>query len=339
MDNKNNNSTIKNNSNKKINYTAANLLDRIKSLNWVKISIIILFLIIIASASYILINRYIKQKQYYNGYSFYDKNITDYEPLFKLNTMSLEECKEKCLKSPKCYGASLNLTENMCYGTGKDGVLREEDDSKVWLKKEDSAFIFDSNLLVVETKSPFVVNRKNIITGYTPNNFNYNFYLYIEKLHTGHWQHILHKGTEYKQKINTADWDEITRLIPEQYIGAWIAPFTNTMRIAITLNDGSMDYVDIPNLPLNKASFISVNVVDKYIEIYIDSLLVKIKELKKSPLYNPGNLYCKSLKSFKGSLLYLTYTPEYTTIKNIKELNKSSLEEVNDLIVKMYSSK
>ena len=118
-----------------------------------------------------------------------------------------------------------------------------------------------------------------------------------------------------------------------------MGPYNTSIRIAITLNNGRMDYIDIPYhyIPLNYPVFISVNVVKDYLEIYINTYLYKVQSLSAKPLFNNGNLSCKCDTSYIGDLLYLTYTPDYLTHKKIKETYNKSFNEIKKEIKKKYN--
>lgn len=301
-----------------------------------KIGLWIILVLIVLTITVVSIKYYIDNKQYYDNYSYYGNKLSEYEPIFKLNTLSLKDCQEKCIKTPNCKGITLNALENICYGTGNDGVLREEEDSKVWLKDKDIVFSYKTELLLVETDSKQVVDKSLIKEGYSPNHFNYNFYVYLNKFEPGTWKHIFHKGTEISNDIDTNNWENISSTIPEQYIGAWFAPFNTTMRIAYTLKNRKIGYVDIPNIPIKKLVFVSVNIFNKYIEVYLDGKIVKITNLNTEPVFNYGDLYVKNNNTFNGSVLYLTYNPEYLNHKTMMELYKKSYSEVEKEIMKKY---
>lgn len=297
----------------------------------ITIRLFILFSIILII--YYIYKLYINNKYIYKGYSYYDKNILNYVPLFKLDTHDFDECINKCYKLKNCKGITLNPIEEKCYGTGKNGVLRKENinEIKSWIKSDESIFNLKSNILLTFTSKNIFIDKSLITEPYSRGQINYSFYIYINELKYGEWKHIFHKGS-YIENINTNDWDNITAQVPKQFIGAWFAPYNNTLRISITNNIGNIEYIDINYILQNKLYFISINIIDNNIEIYLNTKIIKIYQLKYKPIYNYGNIYSMYENTFNGYLCYLTYTPQHLSYKKIQDLYKSSYNEINYLI-------
>ena len=305
------------------------------SIKTIILTFLILFLSII---SYFIFNYYKKNVGgAYTGYSYYNKNILEHKPVFTLNTLSFEDCKNHCNFVPSCRGFTLSPQEEKCFGSGVNSILRKEENNEIksWIKPEDSVFTADTNLLLTYTDKAYTIKNNNIVKSYTDNNYNYNFYMYINNFETGVWKHVFHKGTEF-DNINTNDWNEISNNIKEQYIGVWLAPYNTTIRIAITNDVGNIEYIDIPNNPIREKIFFSINILGKNIEIYRNSLLIKVVNMKENPFFNNGNLYCKNNKSFNGHLLYLTFTPDYLNYKKIKTIYEQSQDEITQFINSSY---
>jgi hypothetical protein len=326
--------------NSKNNSTINKLKSNITSKKILLITILLLLLII---GSYLLFRWYKNNKTEYIGYSYYPKDIDNLNnKLFTINTMLLDECKKYCMRTPKCKGITLKPSDEKCYGFSEGSILRRETggDSEItsWIKPKDSIFHTQSELLLTMTESPFMIDKSALMHPFTPGRYNYNFYIYIEKFKTGNWQHVFHKGNEIESLLNN-DWDNIKSSIPEQFIGVWIAPYNTYMRIAVTTKAGIIEYVDIPNIPINKLTFVSVNLLDNIIEVYINTKLIKTYILSYPGMFNNGNVYVKYDNSFNGEIYYLTYTPEYFNHKKIVNLYENSIEEITSETIKKYGYK
>lgn len=299
---------------------------------------IILSVIAIAFAIglYFLIKYILSKKTTFKGYSFYGPDLLKYKPLFKLNTHDLEECKNHCHTMSKCKGITLNPIDEICYGS-EEGQLRQEQDGSItaWIKPKDSAFVAKNELVLSYTDNSKLISKELIDEPYNRGQFNYSFYIYLNEFSTGNWKHVFHKGTDISS-IKTNDWDVLTKRIGEQCIGVWLAPYNTTMRVALTNEIGVIEYVDVENIPTKKLTFVSVNVSENIVEIYIDSKIVKILTMTQLPRFNYGNLYAKYDSSYNGVLCYLNYTQEFMSVKAIKELNSLSLNEIKVMITNNY---
>lgn len=360
MDNtnkKNINTNRKPNNNKITNYNKQNINTNIKNTskleglskirqyiidNYKKIILGVILVILLIIGIYLLIKWYKANKTEYTGYSYYGQDLSKCNNhLFELQTLSFDECKEHCLKTPNCKGITLNPTDEKCYGTGEGGILRYEPENtelKVWIKPEDSIFQAQSDLLLTMTDKPHRISNVALLQPFTPGRYNYNFYIFIDQFKSEAWKHVFHKGSEIETLVDD-DWDNIVREIPEQFIGVWIAPYNTYMRIAITTKSGQIEYVDIENIPINKLTFVSVSLLDNTVEVYINTKLVKTHIMKSPGMFNNGHIYTKYDNSFKGSLYYLTYTPEYLNHSQIVDLYRKSLPEIKNETIKKYSYK
>jgi hypothetical protein len=311
------------------------------NINFKKIVLVSILFILILILIFILIKWYKSNKTEYIGYSYYSKDLSKVQNhIFSLNTISFDECKEKCIRTPKCYGITLNPIEEKCYGSGEGAILRKEPenkDIKSWIKPKDSIFNAKSELILSMTDKKYIIHKEMLIQPYTLGRYNYNFYIYINNYNSNNWKHVFHKGTEVLDNLNNNDWDNIIQQVPEQFIGVWIAPYNTYMRIAITTKNGIIEYVDIPNIPVKKLNFISVSLLDNIVEIYLDAKLIKTYVLKNIGLFNNGNIYVKNNNTFDGSIYYLTYTPEYINYNNILKIYNNSLSEIKKIVIDQYN--
>jgi hypothetical protein len=172
------------------------------------------------------------------GKTYYGKNLTDYEPVFKMNTNKIEECINRCNLDTMCNGITFDDETQQCVGT-KDGRLRNDSiNFNAWVKSEEENIEVRTGKLVGYANGLKVVNNIDIPKPKLPTEFNFSFYIYIEDFYDnqGSWKHIMHKGTSIDdiQKVDTPNWNDVNVLIPEQTIGVWCAPFNNNIRIAVT---------------------------------------------------------------------------------------------------------
>ena len=94
-----------------------------------------------------------------------------------------------------------------------------------------------------------------------------------------------------------------------------------TIKEDLTLGD-YIQYIDIPNIPINKLFLISINIIQNVIEIYINDKLHKSMILYGKIISENNNIYIKSKPSFNGSLYNLNYFPYTLKYKDIKNLYK-----------------
>jgi hypothetical protein len=172
------------------------------------------------------------------GKTYYGKNLTEYEPVFKMNTTKIEDCINRCNLDTMCNGVTFDDEAQQCVGT-KDGRLRNDSiNFNAWVKSDEENIEVRTGKLVGYANGLKVVNNQDIPKPKLPTEFNYSFYLYIEDFYDnqGSWKHIMHKGTgmEDIKKIDTPNWNDVSMLVPEQTIGVWCAPYNNNIRIAVT---------------------------------------------------------------------------------------------------------
>lgn len=171
--------------------------------------------------------------------SYYGSELLTYTPVFKLNTEQIDPCMKRCEADPLCDGITFNKDTLTCVGT-KHGLLREDDASlSAWVKP-----ITDTNnnknntskILIGLAKENVSVSADKISYPGNPYVFNWSMYLYINDHMASHgvWRHILHKGSDVPEQIDTANWEDVISQFPDQSVGVWMAPFNNNLRIAIT---------------------------------------------------------------------------------------------------------
>lgn len=293
--------------------------------------------------------------------SYYGDNLLSYSPVFKLNTEQIEPCIKRCEADPLCDGITFNRDELTCVGT-KRGLLREDDPSlSAWVKpvtdSEDDKSK-KSIILVGLAKENVVISADKISYPSNPYEFNWSMYLYLNDHMGNHgsWRHILHKGSEVPDQIDTPNWEDVLAQFPDQSVGIWMAPYNNNLRIALTTvtrskydnantqnvmvsqhahvdaamaqgkpmspstYEKNIEFFDIYQFPVKKLKHLSVNVLTNTVEVYMDGMLYKVFSLTGKPEFNRGNLYVMKPKSVDGYIQKLSYAPAALKINGIAKL-------------------
>ena len=83
-----------------------------------------------------------------------------------------------------------------------------------------------------------------------------------------------------------------------------------------------MEFYDILNVPMNKLFFLSVNVNQNIMEIYMDGKLNYIINLEGKPKFNKYDLNVKNEPTYNGSIHNLSFVPYYIQYRDIQKLYK-----------------
>jgi hypothetical protein len=289
------------------------------------------------------------RSKYKRNYTFYGKELTEYEPTFTDNFDEIEECVKRCKRDFNCDGITYQVSSGKCTGT-KDGHLRRDvDDYLSWVKTRNS-----SNVDVEKTIIMDRVDEKERIEGVkipfpkAVNSFTFSFWITVNDWYENFrfWKHIFHKGTEINDRINYTNWEDVIDSCPEQCPGFWLSPFTNNIRIAVTTRSKessinianhpnlhpckdslcyiksqlnkeedtryvkSVEFHDIKNIPINLPVFIVARFIKHLVEIYINGKLRDTVHLVGEPIFNYGNLQIMYPKTFKGNLQNINYYSE-----------------------------
>ena len=102
---------------------------------------------------------------------------------------------------------------------------------------------------------------------------------------------------------------------------------TTTNKLLITENKETnkktyMEFYDILNVPMNKLFFLSVNVNQNIMEIYMDGKLNYIINLEGKPKYNKYDLNVKNEPTYNGSIHNLSFVPYHIQYRDIQKLYK-----------------
>lgn len=138
--------------------------------------------------------------------------------------------------------------------------------------------------------------------------FSYTMWIYINdwSYRAGKWKHILHKGND------TA--------MPLQAPGIWLYPDENKLAINMNTFHSVKESCDISNIPVNKWFHISVVVVGRYIDIYVNGRLKRRCEFQGVPKQNYGDVYINQFGGFDGFLSNVRYFNSALPIWRIEQV-------------------
>jgi hypothetical protein len=125
--------------------------------------------------------------------------------------------------------------------------------------------------------------------------FAYSMWIYINDwtYKQSEWKHILHKGSQ------TA--------MPLQAPGIWLYPNENKMAINMNTFYSVKESCDIENIPIAKWFHLTVVVIGRYIDVYINGRLKKRCQFKGVPKQNFGDVYINQWQGFDGFLSNVRY--------------------------------
>ena len=268
-------------------YTNNNLNNNINPQNSINnifnrpLLILILFASLIFTVVYVMYY-YFRKNQPISGFTYYSSDINNLNPLFNTSAIDINDCIDQCNKQPMCDGITFNTKPKACLGQ-YEGLLRSDTNQYIsWIKdKKYNSLKSSGNIentsqgesivsLLKSTSRGIIANSKVPIPIFT-DQFTFSFWITIKDWYHNYsyWRHIFHKGSSFDSTKNDFkimqihNWEEITDSLPEQCIGAWLTPFQNNIRIAVTTSsskfgaapalDANIEKCDcIPNLNTKK---------------------------------------------------------------------------------------
>lgn len=242
--NKNRTNNINNNKTNNTKNNRANTTGIAESITGNPYVIAIIIAMALAFFIYVVYHNYSKTDGLMNGRTYYGKDLSNYEPLFKLETDDDDECIKRCKGDPMCDGVTIDIEKELCTGT-KDGEIRADSaDYKAWVKpvRDKSKDKFKTLLVgMVGPDEAITIKDIEITKPYFFSQFMYLSNITINDWYTGfkYWKHVWHKGTDISDddRINNLlQWDEVEQSVPEQLPGLWLAPYTNNLRVAFTIS-------------------------------------------------------------------------------------------------------
>jgi hypothetical protein len=77
---------------------------------------------------------------------------------------------------------------------------------------------------------------------------------------------------------------------------------------------------DLQNIPINTKLNITINVMNKTVEIYFNGKIVKVTQLEGTPALDTNNLYVFNEYTINGEISNLLYYPDALKLQNIKDI-------------------
>lgn len=144
------------------------------------------------------------------------------------------------------------------------------------------------------------------------------------------WKNVFFKGT----KMNPEDelsWDSVSKQCP----GIWMTPNQNNLRVVFNTKrldkennlKTFLEYCQINDIPIGRWCHISVVLINKTVEIYLNGELVRTCIFKGEPEFNTGPLQVSYSGGFNGNIKNLRYIGKKLESNYIKELYKTGPEE------------
>lgn len=284
------------------------------------------------------------------GYTYYGKDIINDKPIFVMDALNSKDCIQRCVSDAKCGGITYDIQNNSgnCTGAPTNALFRKDEPRYIGWKKGASSVVSGKNISYIFgiSNNNYVIESYKLPPSPFLNKCLFSMWLYIKdwQYNYKYWKHILHKGTSPQTREYIQEWSAIDSLMQSQYIGLWLHPFENKMRVAITtqnqttpncyndetsteeicknlnITNTKLEYYDIADIPIRKLIHVAISLYDNYLEIYINAKLHTTYKLGGIPQYNNGNLYIKNNISFSGDIYNFTYMTQSPTIDDIDSL-------------------
>jgi hypothetical protein len=238
-----NNANIGNNASK----TASNIMNR----PFIIFSLFgLMFFIIIYVLYY-----YFRKNQPLSGFTYYSSDLMNLNPLFNTSSADINDCIEQCEKQPVCDGVTFNNKNKSCIGQ-YEGLLRTDTTNYVaWIKdKKYNSLLSSGNIEDIKQSQSIVTLLKSSSRGIIPNakvpipifldQFTFSFWINVKDWYNNYsyWRHIFHKGSSFSptssdfKTMQYNNWEQVSDNVVDQCIGAWLTPFQNNLRIAVTVS-------------------------------------------------------------------------------------------------------
>jgi hypothetical protein len=155
--------------------------------------------------------------------------------------------------------------------------------------------------------------------------FSYAMWIYITDYtyKQNEWKHILHKGS--------------SSAMPLQSPGIWLYPKENKLAINMNTFYSVKESCDIGNIPVGKWFHLSIVVIGKFIDVYINGRLKKRCEFKGVPKQNYGDVYINQWQGFDGFLSnvrYFAYALPFFRIEQLVLDGPDSASCIDDKLAK-----
>ncbi len=146
--------------------------------------------------------------------------------------------------------------------------------------------------------------------------FTYAFWIYVTDwvYKSGEYKHVFHKGN--------------SSAMPLQAPGVWLYPRENKMAINMNTFHSVKESCDIGNIPIGKWFHVTISVIGKNMDVYLNGRLKKRCKLIGVPKINFGDLYITEWNGFDGFLSkfrYFNYAVPYYMIENMISAGPSQM--------------
>jgi hypothetical protein len=138
--------------------------------------------------------------------------------------------------------------------------------------------------------------------------FTYALWIYVTDwtYKSGEYKHVFHKGNASAK--------------PLQAPGVWLYPKENKIAINMNTFHSVKETCDIGNIPIGKWFHLTVSVIGKNMDVYINGRLKKRCELIGVPKQNLGDLYINAFNGFDGFISkfrYFNYAIPYYKVEQM----------------------
>lgn len=201
---------------------------------------------------YLFFKRKVGKDKFKDSFSYISKDIVNNKSVFETTdntedpnffngkTENVNKCIKLCKRTPNCDGISFNSNTYDCVGYNNGILIKSEPYMYAW-EKPQSGKLFSSKIIISDSvNNQTQLDESKIIQPLSNNNFMYSGFITITNWYDsnhGFWKNIFLKGNiDNENNIipKTDKWEDIAKICPNQYIGMWLAPYTNNMRICIT---------------------------------------------------------------------------------------------------------
>ena len=128
--------------------------------------------------------------------------------------------------------------------------------------------------------------------------------------------------SSFTLKIQTASTIEGIIEIDLTEASLYIAPNTNTLVVIMNTYNVINEEIMIPDIPMNKWVHITLSVINKNVDIYVNGYLKKRCLLNGVPRQNDGAVYINSFGGFKGFLSRVRYFNYALPVWKIEQIMK-----------------
>ena len=206
-----------------------------------------IFLIASLFIGYAVYNYYNDEETIKVGYTYRSKDLTNSDVVFEYDEDNFDKCVSRCSRDISCDGITYDTERQLCVGS-QDGILQPSDNIYIsWKKtvKKVDSFV-EKTVVVGYTNKEAVISGVVIPRPSMIDKFLFSFWINVTDWYENfeYWKHVWHKGNEIDKPLNYRQWDDIVTDFPDQFLGIWLAPFTNNLRICITTT-GDMRATDI----------------------------------------------------------------------------------------------